>query len=128
MVEEVLQEPEQQQEPTQQDPPKKRLWSKLSGSKLYTKSYEDFEKQFSTPESIDKLYGVLNQKQLYTKTKGEFINQFFSQPSKKKVGTIDFANSSLSIGEDLSHSHQLYHQVYAKNGSGPSDVQRKSTM
>ena len=51
MVEEVLQEPEQQQEPTQQDPPKKRLWSKLSGSKLYTKSYEDFEKQFSTPES-----------------------------------------------------------------------------
>ena len=85
MVEEVLQEPEQQQEPTQQDPPKKRLWSKLSGSKLYTKSYEDFEKQFSTPESIDRLYVVLNKKQLYTKTKGEFTNQFFSQPSKKKL-------------------------------------------
>jgi len=118
MVEEVLQEPEQQQEPTQQDPPKKRLWSKLSGSKLYTKSYEDFEKQFSTPESIDRLYVVLNKKQLYTKTKGEFINQFFSQPSKKKVGTIDFANSSLSIGEDLSHSHQGEIPLVSDYGNG----------
>ena len=118
MVEEVLQEPEQQQEPTQQDPPKKRLWSKLSGSKLYTKSYEDFEKQFSTPESIDRLYVVLNKKQLYTKTKDEFTNQFFSQPSKKKVGTIDFANSSLSIGEDLSHSHQGEIPLVSDYGNG----------
>ena len=75
MVEEVeIQEPQLQQEP---DPPKKKLWKSLSDKHLYTKSYEDFGKQFSTPESIDKLHKVLTEKELYTKNTDDFKSQFF---------------------------------------------------
>ena len=86
MVEEVeIQEPQLQQEP---DPPKKKLWKSLSDKHLYTKSYEDFGKQFSTPESIDKLHKVLTEKELYTKNTDDFKSQFFSDltPQVKKKG------------------------------------------
>ena len=76
----------QEQEPVQQDPPKKKLWKSLNADKLYTKSYEEFEKQFSNPESITKLHQSLSNDHLYTKGEAEFNKQFFSdiKPSKKK--------------------------------------------
>jgi hypothetical protein len=66
-------------EQVQQDPPKKRLYQKLNGKGLYSKSYEEFEKQFSTPESIGKLHNVLKGKGLYSKTADDFTAQFFGQ-------------------------------------------------
>lgn len=127
MIEEVeIQEPEQQQP----DPPKKKLWKKLNTDNLYTKSFEDFDKQFSTPESVDKLYKTLSEKKLYTKTAQEFNQQFFQSTSEKKnpsenvskepsvgglvgdgttpktrAGSIDFEASSLEAGNDLSKSN-----------------------
>ena len=85
----------QEQEPVQQDPPKKKLWKSLNTDKLYTKSYEEFEKQFSTPESISKLHQTLSNDHLYTKGESEFNKQFFSdiKPSKKKVSTVAFGES-----------------------------------
>ena len=103
MVEEVeIQEPQLQQEP---DPPKKKLWKSLSDKHLYTKSYEDFGKQFSTPESIDKLHKVLTEKELYTKNTDDFKSQFFSDLTpqvKKKVGRVDLEGSSMEAGNFLS--------------------------
>ena len=99
-----IQEPLQD---TQPDPPRKKLWNSLRQKQLYTKSYEDFDKQFSTPESIGKLHKVLSEKQLYTKTTDDFKTQFFSDltpTSKKKVGTIGFEGSSLQAGNVLSQS------------------------
>jgi len=102
-IQDTFQEPTQTPPPP--DPPKKKLWKKLSEKQLYTKSYEDFEKQFSSPESIDKLYGVLSKKQLYTKTVDDFKNQFFqTQPLKKKSARIGFEESSLEAGNALSQS------------------------
>lgn len=90
----------EQQIPQQEDPPRKKLYKGLVKKQLYTKSYEDFEKQFSTPDTIDKLYAGLTEKQLYTKDRSEFQKQFFSDltPEKKKslVGSVDLENSSLN--------------------------------
>lgn len=96
----------QEQEPQQQqpDPPKKKLWSKLNTDKLYTKSYEEFELQFNTPEKIDKLYQTLSSQQLYTKSKQEFEQQFFTPEPKKKSSSIVFEESSLPAGNALSQS------------------------
>lgn len=86
--------PEEQQLPPQnagqpQEPPaKKKLYDKLHQSELYTKSYEDFDKQFSSPQSIDKLYSKLNEKQLYTKSKDDFHNQFFKSSQAEAQNMI----------------------------------------
>lgn len=67
--------------------PKKELYKKLNADGVYTKSYEEFESQFSSPEKQEKLYQKLNSDGKYTKSKEEFVGRFFSEPVKKKVGT-----------------------------------------
>lgn len=64
--------------------PKRQLYDKLYQGQLYTKSYEDFDKQFNTPESIDKLYNNLSSSKLYTKSREDFSNQFFKQTTPPK--------------------------------------------
>jgi len=64
---------------------KYKLWQGLSDKKLYTKSYEDFDKQFSTDKAIGGLYDALSTRKLYTKSKEDFSNQFFST----KDATVD---------------------------------------
>lgn len=66
-----------QTQSVQTDPPKKKLWSRLNQDGLYTKSYDEFEKRFSTPESVDGLYQRLNRDGLFTKPKEEFQKQYF---------------------------------------------------
>lgn len=102
MIEEEVTIQEDFQEPQQQEPPKKRLYNALYSKKKYTKSYEDFDKQFSSPESIDKLYNALSKEGGYTKSKEEFNTQYFAAPiQKKKSGSIDFGASSMEAGNDL---------------------------
>lgn len=82
-TDEVIDEPvvgEPQQETGQPTPPNKKLYDKLANDKLYTKSYEEFQKQFSTPEAIQKLHQKLNTDGLYTKSKEDFQQQFFPTP------------------------------------------------
>ena len=84
-MEEVLEI--EQQTPLQEEPPKRKLYKVIVKKKMYSKSYEEFEKQYSTPESIDKIYNAVYSKKLYSKSKGEFQKQYFQQepaPSKKK--------------------------------------------
>jgi len=65
---------------------KKKLHDLLVGEKLYTKSYDEFQRQFEKPESQKKLHGLLIEEGLYTKPETEFYTQFFT-PVKKKEPT-----------------------------------------
>ena len=69
----------------QPDAPDKKLYDQLYKSQLYTKSYDDFHKQFNNPQSVDKLYQGLSDSQLYTKSKGDFYNQFFGHLPSQDV-------------------------------------------
>ena len=69
---------------------KYKLWEGLSGKKLYTKSYEDFDKQFSTDKAIGGLYDALSTRKLYTKSKEDFSNQFLSSSPFTNTAAIVF--------------------------------------
>lgn len=66
--------------------PKEKLYKTLVDQGYYTKSFADFNKQYSTPESIDKIYSVVSGDGLYTKSKDEFFGQYFGDVKKKDVG------------------------------------------
>lgn len=64
------------------DPPaKKKLYDMLHSDQLYTKSYEEFDKKYSTPEAIGSLYNGLKTDGLYTKSRQDFDKQYFSSPT-----------------------------------------------
>ena len=88
------------QEPEQQEPEKpiQKLYKVVKDKGLYTKSYDEFIKQYSTPESKDKLYKVVSDEGLYTKTRQDFDSQYF-----KKKASVDFSGSSLQAGNALSN-------------------------
>lgn len=77
--------------------PKRKLFDALSNEKYYTKSYEDFDKQFSTPESVGKLYSALNKEGYYTKTQKDFEGTFF--PKSNEVSTQGSKNTSKTSTE-----------------------------
>ena len=54
------------------------LWQSLVSDNLYSKPFEEFQKQFSTPEAQDKLYTQLQADNLYSKTPEEFKTRFFT--------------------------------------------------
>lgn len=66
--------------------PKKRLYKRLADDGLYTKTFEEFEKQYSDPAKQQKLYEKLSGDGLYTKSKEEFLNGYF--PVKKKDASV----------------------------------------
>src|ERR1700761_184300 len=85
----ILPSPTNTQQPQQQYPPSKKLYDGLVEEKLYTKSYSEFQQQFSTPEAIGKLHDGLLQENLYTKDANDFQNQFFPDIQKKNpVGNV----------------------------------------
>jgi len=67
------------------------LYNQLYKDGKYTKTFEDFQVQFGTPEKSEKLYTALNQAGDYTKSFGDFQTQF-SIAGK----TNDFANADPS--------------------------------
>jgi hypothetical protein len=52
------------------------LYNQLYKDGKYTKTFEDFQVQFGTPEKSEKLYTALNQAGDYTKSFGDFQTQF----------------------------------------------------
>ncbi len=82
------------EEQTQQDPPSKKLYNGLIEEKLYSKSYDDFLKQYSTPESRKKLHSGLVEEQLYSKGEADFEAQYFPAEVKKKEPTQPLLPSS----------------------------------
>ena len=82
---------------------RKKLHNLLVSENLYTKSFDDFEKQFSNPESQKKLHGLLVEEDLYTKPETEFYTQFFGDAKKKNPSTPTEEVISVS-GESASPS------------------------
>ena len=66
-----------------QDPPLKLLWKGLSNKKMYTNSYEEFSKKYSTPEQVDFLFNGLSKRKMYTNTKDDFYSKYFPDVKKK---------------------------------------------
>ena len=62
----------------QQNNPNYNLYSKLREQGLYTKSYEEFQKQFAGHERVAVLFSALKSDGYYTKSSEEFKKQFFS--------------------------------------------------
>lgn len=85
---------EQDTLPEVQDPPSKKLYDGLVSEKLYTKTYDEFQKQFSTPEAISKLHIGLAGEGLYTKGADEFQKQFFPVSQKKNLPSIVLSDPS----------------------------------
>jgi hypothetical protein len=52
------------------------LYNQLYKNGKYTKTFDDFQMQFGTPEKSEKLYTALNQAGDYTKSFGDFQTQF----------------------------------------------------
>lgn len=77
-----------QEQKSQGDPPSKKLYDGLVAEKLYSKSYDEFTKQYSTPETIAKLHDGLVEEKLYSKTGDEFVNQYFPTVKKKESGSL----------------------------------------
>jgi len=95
------------QMPLQQDPPKKKLWSLLTskeGGEVYTKSYDEFVKQFSNPKSIRALHDLIASPdyELYTKGADAFEQQFFSDIKKKEPTVGAMPSTGLPVGESVS--------------------------
>jgi hypothetical protein len=80
-----------------------KLYNNLNQKGLYTKSLDEFQSQFSTPEKQEVLYNNLNQKELYTKSFDDFKSQFFT-PSKKKVQSQPSTESKSVSGDTPSAS------------------------
>lgn len=75
---------------------KQKLFESLKSKGLYTKSFDDFNSQFSDSEKVDKLYQKLSSKGLYTRSGSEFTDQFF--PDLKKKGSSEGSDN----GEEIS--------------------------
>ena len=78
-------EQQEQQVPQQEEPPAKKLHKLLVDKKIYSKSFDEFNTQFSTPEKVAKLHTLLKEKNIYSKTDKEFNERFFPTVKKKVV-------------------------------------------
>lgn len=94
-----IEQPEVAQEQFQQEPPDKTraLYDGLYKTQLYTKSYDEFKKQYNNPEAIGQLYKGLNDNQLYLKSKDDFYAQYFG--SNTGSGLAQATGSKIKVDE-----------------------------
>lgn len=70
-----------------------KLWQKLFDAKIYSKSFEEFEQQFSTEEKQQLLYDKLNGAKYYSKSFDDFKGQFFAGKTTDPVKETASAGS-----------------------------------
>jgi predicted kinase len=87
-----------------------QLYDLLVENGDYTKSYDDFQLQFSNSNSVDKLYSLMVENGDYTKSKDQFKARFFSgvvseerttTETKTEVKKDDFVSSIPGLKEKL---------------------------
>ena len=71
----------------------------------YTKSYDDFSKQFANQESQDKLYNYLSESGEYTKSRENFGTQFFAvklgeQTTQNNVDMLFSAKENIKLDDE----------------------------
>lgn len=91
--EQPAQQAAQNAQPTPQTPNYK-LWKGLNDQGLYTKTYNNFTSQFSTPDRVNKLFEQMSQAGLYTKDAESFHQQFFANvPSQSANDAKGYYNA-----------------------------------
>jgi hypothetical protein len=83
----------------------KTLYEQLKSKGLYTKSYEEFNSQFSTPESQERLYNGMKEKGFYTKDLNSFRKQFFFSsdgPTASPLSSEDTPSASATTESPVS--------------------------
>jgi hypothetical protein len=60
----------------------KKLYDVLSRDGYYSKSFEEFQKQFQDASYQDKVYEVVSRDKLFTKSKDDFLKQYAVGPAK----------------------------------------------
>jgi len=60
----------------------RKLYDALIRDGYYTKSFEEFQKQFQDTSYQDKVYGVVSRDGLFTKPKDDFLKQYAVGPAK----------------------------------------------
>lgn len=88
----------------------KALYDQLNKGQLYTKSFDEFQKQFSNPQTIDKLYQNLNDAKLYTKNKDQFYDQFFPSAKTPAAPAVPEHQISHTPVQDIRHLNDLASQ------------------
>ena len=66
----------------------KELYEKLYGAKMYTNSYEQFRKDYSSDEDISELHRKLKQVKAYDGDLASFKSDYFTPVKKKFLGKI----------------------------------------
>jgi len=75
----------------------KKLYDVLIKDGYYTKSFEDFQVQFASPEYVDKVFNVVSRDGLYTKDKDSFVEKYTLK--KKEDTESPFADGLSERGE-----------------------------
>lgn len=88
----------------------RKLWEQLHKDGFYTKSYEEFSNQFSTPEKLYVLYTMMKSDGFYTKPIEEFKKQFFP-PRKEIVSIKDTRDTDRITGEAVSDRSRLHSDI-----------------
>jgi len=87
----------------------KKLWQSLKEDGLYTKSYEEFTKQFSTTHKLYSLYTMMKSDGYYTKTMADFKQQYWDlQPApRNRIKIEDTREIDRVTGESLPATKRL---------------------
>lgn len=126
MAEELAEAPVQ----TDQPPAKYKLWQSLNAAHYYTKSYDEFEKQFSSPETINKLHSALSGAGYYTKSSEDFNQQFFSPEKKKDTSSVDFTHGYKPTPQDIQQKKTLedVQRTSEQSGGGSKSSQNTNSF
>lgn len=78
----------------------KKLYDVLTRDGYYTKSFEDFQKQFQDTSYQDKVYSAISRDGLFTKSKDEFLGKYL----KKKDDTMVLPSADGLSGSSITDS------------------------
>jgi hypothetical protein len=87
-----------------------KLYNQLKKDGLYTKSYEEFQKQFSDPQKLYTLYTMMKTDGFYTKPMSEFKQQYWNlepQP-RTKISIPDTRKVDKVTGESLPDTKKMH--------------------
>ena len=86
-------------------PPSKKLWEGLTQRKAYSKSFDEFQKKYSTPQEINKLWTGLTERKAYNKSESDFQQQYFPSAPKSEYAkpepTTKFGLGLAELGKPL---------------------------
>jgi hypothetical protein len=90
----------------------KALYERLREDKLYTKSYEEFTKQFSNPDRLYTLYNALRLDGFYTRPIEEFRQKFWPpEPEKYMVSVKDKREVDSVTGMAMTDTNRMHADI-----------------